>query len=187
MNIYLQAFRIFFKIGIFTLGGGYAMVPLIEEEIVKKHQWVSKEDFLDLLAVSQSAPGIFAVNIAIFIGYKLHKFWGAFWMTLGTILPSFVIMLLIALFFQQIKSIDTVESIFRGIRPAVVALIAAPCLKMAKSARIHRRNVWIPVAAALLIWQLHVSPIYIIILSGVGGYLYGTRRQQRATRKEDPA
>ena len=187
MNFYLQSFLIFARIGLFTIGGGYAMVPLIEAEVVEKQRWITKEEFLDLMALAQTAPGIFAVNIAIFIGYKLHKFWGAFWMTLGTILPSFVIMLLIALLFQQIKSIDTVESIFRGIRPAVVALIAAPCLKMAKSARIHRRNVWIPVAAALLIWQLHVSPIYIIILSGVGGYLYGTRRQQRATRKEDPA
>ena len=186
MNFYLQSFFIFARIGLFTIGGGYAMVPLIEAEVVEKQRWITKEEFLDLMALAQTAPGIFAVNIAIFIGYKLHRFWGAFWMTLGTIFPSFVIMLLIALFFQQIKDIEAVERIFRGIRPAVVALIAAPCLKMAKSARINRYNVWIPIAAALLIWLLHVSPIYIIILSGVGGYLYGTRRRQ-ASGKEGEA
>lgn len=137
MNFYVQSFLIFSRIGLFTIGGGYAMVPLIEAEVVEKKQWITKEEFLDLMALAQTAPGIFAVNIAIFIGYKLHKFWGAFWMTLGTILPSFIIMLLIALFFQQIKSYEVVEHIFQGIRPAVVALIAAPCLKMARSARIN--------------------------------------------------
>ena len=103
MNIYLQAFSIFFKIGIFTLGGGYAMVPLIEEEIVKKHQWVNKEDFLDLLAVSQSAPGIFAVNMSIFIGYKLRGVRGSLVTALGTVLPSFLIILAIAIFFQAFQ------------------------------------------------------------------------------------
>ncbi|MCI5582034.1 MAG: chromate transporter [Phocaeicola plebeius] len=186
MNFYVQSFLIFSRIGLFTIGGGYAMVPLIEAEVVEKKQWITKEEFLDLMALAQTAPGIFAVNIAIFIGYKLHKFWGAFWMTLGTILPSFIIMLLIALFFQQIKSYEVVEHIFQGIRPAVVALIAAPCLKMARSARINRYNVWIPVVGALLIWLLHVSPIYIIIISGLGGYLYGTRKPKTG-RKEEQA
>lgn len=172
MNWYINAFLIFSRIGLFTIGGGYAMVPLIEAEIVDKRRWVGKEEFLDLMALAQTVPGIFAVNISIFIGYKLRKFWGAFFMTLGTVMPSFVIMLLIALFFSQVKQFDVVERIFRGIRPAVVALIAAPCLRMAKSARINRRNVWIPVVGALLIWLLGFSPIYVIILSGLGGWIY---------------
>ena len=91
------------------------MVPLIENELVDKRKWISREDFLDLMALAQTVPGIFAVNIAIFIGYKLKKFWGAFWMALGTILPSFIIMLAIALFFQQFKHIPAVENIFKGI------------------------------------------------------------------------
>ena len=173
MNIYLQAFRIFFKIGIFTLGGGYAMVPLIEEEIVKKHQWVSKEDFLDLLAVSQSAPGIFAVNMSIFIGYKLRGVRGSLVTALGTVLPSFLIILAIAIFFQAFQHNPYVERIFKGIRPAVVALIAAPTFSMAKSAKINRYTVIIPVVSALLIWLLGVSPIYIILLAGIGGFVYG--------------
>lgn len=173
MIFYLQSFLIFLRIGLFTLGGGYAMVPLIESEIVDKRKWVSKDDFIDLLAIAQSAPGVFAVNIAIFIGYKLRKFPGALAMAVGTILPSFVIILTIALFFQQFKQYEAVENVFKGIRPAVVALIAAPCFNLAQSAKINRHTLWIPVVSALFIWQLGVSPVYIIILAGLGGYLYG--------------
>lgn len=172
-NFYLKSFCIFFRIGLFTIGGGYAMVPLIETEIVDKQRWIKKEEFLDLLALAQTVPGIFAVNIAIFIGYKLRKFCGALAMTLGTILPSFLIILSIALFFRQYQHLEIVERIFKGIRPAVVALIASPCFKMARTARISRYNIWIPVVSALLIWLMGFSPIYIIILAGLGGYLYG--------------
>lgn len=104
MNFYIKSFLIFTRIGAFTIGGGYAMVPLIENELVDKRKWISREDFLDLMALAQTVPGIFAVNIAIFIGYKLKKFWGAFWMALGTILPSFIIMLAIALFFPAVQA-----------------------------------------------------------------------------------
>lgn len=130
------------------------MVPLIEADLVDKRKWVKKEDFLDLMALAQTVPGIFAVNIAIFIGYKLKGFWGAFWMALGTVLPSFLIILAIALFFRQFQHVEAVEHVFKGIRPAVVALIAAPTFKMAKSARISRYNIWIPVVSALLIWLI---------------------------------
>lgn len=159
------------------------MIPLIEAEIIDKRKWVSREDFIDLMALAQTVPGIFAVNIAIFIGYKLRKLRGAIAMALGTILPSFVILLAIALFFQQFKHYPAVENIFKGIRPAVVALIAAPTFKMAKSAQINRYNIWIPAVSALLIWQLDFSPVYVIILTGLGGYLYGRYRKKNETRK----
>lgn len=103
-------------------------------------------------------------------------------MTLGTILPSFLIILAIALFFQQFKNYQTVENIFKGIRPAVVALIAAPTFSMAKSAKISRYNCWIPIASALLIWLLGVSPVYIIIIAGIGGFFYG-KYQHKHTSK----
>lgn len=173
MIFYINSFGTFFKIGLFTIGGGYAMVPLIEEEIVNKKQWIAKEDFIDLLAIAQSVPGVFAVNLSIFIGYKLRKFPGALAMALGTILPSFLIILGIALFFQRFKEYEAVENIFKGIRPAVVALIAAPTFSMAKSAKINKYNVWIPIVSALLIWLLGVSPVYIIALAGVGGFIFG--------------
>ena len=88
-NIYWESFNTFFHIGIFTLGGGYAMIPLIEEEVVNKKQWVSKDEFLDLIAIAQSCPGVFAINISIFIGYKLRKIRGALATAFGTALPSF--------------------------------------------------------------------------------------------------
>ena len=173
MNFYLTSFATFFRIGLFTIGGGYAMVPLIQEEIVEKKQWIAREDFIDLLAIAQSVPGVFAVNLSVFIGYKLRKLPGAVAMALGTILPSFLIILGIALFFQRFKEYEAVERIFKGIRPAVVALIAAPTFSIAKSAKINRWNVWIPVASALLIWLMGVSPVYIILLAGIGGFVYG--------------
>ena len=172
-NIYWESFKTFFKIGIFTLGGGYAMIPLIEEEVVNRKQWFSKDEMLDLIAISQSCPGVFAINIATFIGYKLRKTRGAICTTLGTAMPSFLIILAIAMFFSQFKDNKVVAAIFRGIRPAVVALIAVPTFNLGKRAQLNRYTIWIPIACALAIWALGVSPIYIIIIAAIGGYIYG--------------
>lgn len=174
-NIYLDAFLTFFKIGLFTIGGGYAMIPLIEAEIIEKKKWVSHDEFVDLMAIAQSCPGIFAVNIAIFIGYRLRRVKGALVCCLGTALPSFIIILLIALFFHQFKDNQMVAAAFRGIRPAVVALIAVPTYNLAKKAKLNRYTFWIPIVSALLIWLLGVSPILIILIAGVGGYLVGRK------------
>ena len=168
-----ELFKTFFQIGLFTIGGGYAMIPLIEQKVVDEKHWLGREELMDLMAVAQSCPGVFAVNISIFIGYKLRKTPGALLCTVGTALPSFVIILAIALFFQQFRNYSAVESIFRGIRPAVVALIAAPVFRMAKTARICRYNVWIPIVSALAIWLLGFSPVYVVILAALGGYTYG--------------
>ncbi len=168
-----ELFSNFFRIGLFTIGGGYAMIPLIEAKVVDEKRWLEREELLDLIAVAQSCPGIFAINIGIFIGYKLKGLKGAIVTTLGTALPSFLIILAIALCFQQFRDNIYVERIFRGIRPAVVALIAAPVFKMARMAKISRYNVWIPVIATLLIWMMGVSPIYVILVAGIGGYIYG--------------
>lgn len=149
------------------------MVPLIEDEIVTKRNWIAKDDFIDLLAISQSAPGVLAVNISIFIGYRLRGIRGSIITALGTILPSFLIILAIALFFHNFKDNTVVERIFKGIRPAVVALIAAPAFSLAKSAKINRYTIWIPVVAALLIWLTGFSPIWVIVTAGIGGYIYG--------------
>jgi chromate transporter len=168
-----ELFKTFFQIGLFTIGGGYAMIPLIEQKVVDEKHWLGRQELMDLMAVAQSCPGVFAVNISIFIGYKLRKTPGALLCTVGTALPSFVIILAIALFFQQFRNYSAVESIFRGIRPAVVALIAAPVFRMAKTARICRYNVWIPIVSALAIWLLGFSPVYVVILAALGGYTYG--------------
>ena len=149
------------------------MIPLIEEEVVNKHRWVEKEEMLDLIAIAQSCPGVFAINIAIFIGYKLRQERGAIATALGTALPSFLIILAIAIFFKQFEDNRIVAAIFRGIRPAVVALIAVPTFRLGQRAKLNKFTIWIPVACALLIWALGVSPIYIIIAAGLAGYIYG--------------
>ena len=173
-NVYWDSFKTFFKIGIFTLGGGYAMIPLIEEEVVNKKQGVSKDEMLDLIAIAQSCPGVFAINIATFVGYKLHKTRGAIATTVGTALTSILIILAIAIFFGAFKDNPVIAAMFRGIRPAVVALIAVPTFRMAQRAKIGWSNCWIPLVSALAIWALGVSPIYIILVASVCGYLYGT-------------
>lgn len=172
-SFYWNSFKTFFKIGAFTLGGGYAMIPIIESEVVTKHGWLSREEFLDTVAIAQSCPGVFAINISTFIGYKMKKTHGAIVTTLGTALPSFLIILAIAIFFHQFEDNKVVAAVFRGIRPAVVALIAVPTFNLAKSAKIGWSNCWIPVACAIAIWALGVSPIMIIILAALGGFLYG--------------
>lgn len=169
----MNLFTTFFKIGLFTIGGGYAMIPLIEKEVIDKHQWMGQQEFVDLLAVAQSTPGVFAVNMAIFIGYKLRGFYGSVVSTLGAVLPSFLIILCIALFFQQFKDSPIVENVFKGIRPAVVALIAVPTFNVARTAGINKKNVWIPIVSALFIWLLGVSPVWVIVSAGIGGLVWG--------------
>lgn len=149
------------------------MIPLIEAEIIEKKKWVGKEEFLDLMAIAQSCPGVFAINIAIFIGYRLRRVKGAIVSCIGTALPSFIIILLIALFFHQFKDNEIIAAAFRGIRPAVVALIAVPTYNLAKKAKLNRYTFWVPIVSALLIWQLGVSPILIIIAAGIAGYILG--------------
>lgn len=166
-------FLCFSKVGAFTLGGGYAMVPILEKEVVDKHGWIDREEFLNILAVSQALPGLFAMNMASHIGHKLRGVWGGVVSGLGVAVPSIVAILLIAIFFQAFKDNIYVEKFFRGVRPAVVALIAAPCFSMAKSAHINLYNLWIPIVACLLIAAFDVSPIWIILAAGIGGFVYG--------------
>lgn len=178
-KIYLQLFTTFLKIGAFTFGGGWAMISIIEREIVDKHHWISREEFLDLLAISQSLPGILAVNISVSIGDKLRGFKGSAVAALGTILPSFLIILAIAIFLTPdiIKNNSVVSRIFMGIRPCVVALIIAPVITSAKAAGISWKTVWIPVIVAALIY-FGWNPIVFIVLGGLCGYLWLSRQQK---------
>lgn len=131
-----QLFLTYLKVGTFTLGGGYVMIPLIQREIVERHHWMDDEEFMNMIALAQAAPGIVAVNSAIMVGYQLGRkfhrnpYLCAIIASLGSVLPSFVIILAIAMFFTQFKSNPAVEAVFRGIRPAVVALIAATVINM---------------------------------------------------------
>lgn len=171
--MYFELIKTFFKIGIFTLGGGYAMIPLIQEEVVNRHKWIEQKEMVDLIAIAQSCPGVFAINISTFVGYKLYKTRGALCAAIGTAMPSFFIILFIAMFFHAFSDNHVVQAIFRGIRPAVVALIAVPTFNLAKSAGINLRTLWIPVVSALLIWWCGVSPIIIILIAAAAGYAWG--------------
>ncbi len=172
---YGELFLVFFKIGAFTFGGGYAMIPLIRNEVVRKKQWLDDSEFMDMLAIAQSIPGPIALNTALFVGNKRLGFRGSLFSAAGIILPSFIIILLIAILFAQFRDNPLVERIFKGIRPAVVALIAAPLLGLGRSAGVNIKNIWIPVTVALAVWLLKISPIYIIlvaILMGISHLLY---------------
>ena len=170
---YWDLFYSFFKVGTFTIGGGYAMIPLMEDILVDKRQWIDKEEFMNILSISQAMPGVFAVNMATNIGYKLKGVRGSVVAVLGNILVPVAIILLLAIFFRQFRENQVIEAIFKGLRPAVVALIAAPVFSMAKTARISWQNFWIPILSALLIWLLGVSPVIVILVAGVAGFVYG--------------
>ena len=131
--MFWKLFWTYIKIGTFTIGGGYAMLPLIEREVVDKHHWIDGQEFLDMIALAQAAPGLIAVNSAIFIGWKIYGWRGIVATVLGAILPSFIIILLIAMVFRDIHEYPMVEAVFKGVRPAVVALIAATVVRMSKN------------------------------------------------------
>ena len=179
-----EGFKCFLKIGTFPIGGGYAMIPMIKTEIVDRKKWLTEEDFLDLMALSQSLPGIFVVNFCIYIGQRLRGLRGSLAMAAGAVLPSFVIILLIAMCFHNYNQWPAVEAVFKGVRPAVVALIAGPCVSLARTAGIRLINVWIPIFVALAIWLAHISPVYVIALVAVGGFAYGRIVQQEAQDEE---
>lgn len=187
---YLRIFLIFAKIGAFTIGGGYAMIPLIQNEMVNRG-WLDEKEFPNLIALSQAAPGILAVNISIFVGYKLRGTKGSIVATLGSILPSFLIILAIAIAFTGFKDNPVVIRIFKGIRPVVVALIAAPMVRMSMT----NNSVWwqwaIMLAALAMTAFLSISPIYImmcIIVMATAVTVFREKRPGNNTgrhRKED--
>ncbi len=181
-------FITFAKIGAFTFGGGWAMISIIEREVVDKHKWLGKSEFLDLLAVAQSLPGILAVNISVVVGDKLRGLKGSVAAAAGTITPCFLIILAIAMFLtpEMITENPILTAVFKGIRPAVVALIVAPVITSACSAGIGWKTAWIPAAVALLIWsKLPVvsNPILFIVLGGLTGW-WLARRSRNLLKKQ---
>ena len=177
--LYFQLFWTYLKIGTFTIGGGYVMLSMIEHEVVQRRHWISQEEFLNMIALAQAAPGLIAVNSAIFIGWRIGGWRGVIATVLGAVLPSFFIILAIAMVFQDYKDLPAVESIFKGIRPAVVALIAAPLVRMAKSAKITWGTAIIPIAGALLIWLGGLSPVWIILTTVLVTLLYTWLKEKK--------
>jgi len=173
----------FLKIGAFTFGGGYAMIPLIEREVIDRRAWIGRQEFLDLLTLAQSAPGPIAVNTAVFVGYRMRGLRGAAAALLGTVLPSFAIILLVALFFADVRQNPVVDAAFKGMRPAVVALIVGPVVSLARG---MRRPMFVVIAAAALaIWGLGWSPIYVLAASAAAGIAWELTVAGKAKGKKE--
>ena len=180
MGKYRELFASFFKIGIFTFGGGYAMVSIIQREVIDSRGWIKEQEFLDLLTLAQSAPGPISLNTAVFVGYKMYGYRGAVTALAGVVLPSFIIMLLVATFFSQIRHNAVIDAAFKGIRPVVVALMFAPIIGFTKGLR----GIAIAIAAgiALAIWYFGISPVYLLFAGGVIGILLAARRGKEVER-----
>ena len=171
-------FLVFAKIGSFTIGGGYAMIPLIRDELVKRG-WLTDEELPDIIALAQSAPGVLAVNMSIFAGYKMRGFKGSVAATLGSVLPSFLIILLIAMLFTGYQDNPVVVRIFKGIRPVVVSLILVPMIKMARKGN---KTWWawaISVATLFMVAFLKFSPIYILLTLIVAAVCFTLIKERR--------
>lgn len=171
-NQYLQLFSAFFKIGLFTFGGGFAMLPLIEKEIVDRHGWAKQEEILDIFALAQSVPGAIGVNTAVFIGLRLKGLLGAISALLGVVTPSVLVILTIAFFFVQLQANPYLARAFCGIKGAVVGLVAAATLRIGRSAIVDRFSFFVALVAFALSVSGVIPVVGIMILGGLGGVLY---------------
>lgn len=168
----LELFSSIFKIGAFTFGGGYAMIPLIEKEVVDNKGWISKEEFMDILVVSQSLPGALAINTSIFLGYKISGVLGAIIALLAVILPSFIIILIIAIFFMQFRDNYYVNAAFKGITAAVPMLVLVGAISLSKGLDKNIRTVITIIVGIIALEVFNIHPVLVIIISGVYGAIF---------------
>lgn len=167
----VSLFSTFFLIGLFTFGGGYAMLPLIQKEVVGFHHWLTMTEFIDVVGIAEITPGPIAVNTATFVGYKIAGILGSAAATLGVVLPSLIVILLVAALFVKVKDNPYVEAAFSGMRPAVAALIASAAINILPSSITDVRSALIAIASFSLLRYTKVSPILLLLLSGALGAL----------------
>ena len=160
------------------------MLSMVEKAVVDQKKWIASDEFWDMIAIIQSLPGVFAVNTALYVGQKVAGRKGAFASMLGAILPSIVIILLLATVFREFRDNPVVERIFKGIRPCVVALILAPSLRMIKSAKVTWKTAIIPILAVFLIWWCKISPAYVILTAIAGSLVYALIIERKAKEAE---
>ncbi|MBQ3174162.1 MAG: chromate transporter [Alistipes sp.] len=178
MRLLVEIFWTFLKIGAFTFGGGYAMIPLIQHEVINHRRWLREGEFVELLTIAQTAPGPIALNTAVFVGYKLRGYRGAIMAVLGVVVPSFMIILVVAMFFADIRDNVWVDAAFKGMRPAVVALIVAPIVGLTRG-----MNMWLMAVAAdtaLVVWYYGLSPVWFLMAGALGGVLWVAKRGKEA-------
>lgn len=172
MRKIIELFISIFKIGAFTFGGGYAMIPLIEEEVVTKRNWIKKEEFMDILVVSQSLPGALAINTSIFLGYKIAGFIGAVAALLAVILPSFMIIILIATFFMKFRDNEIVNAAFKGISAAVPMLVLVGAISLSRGLKKNTRTVLTIIISVIALSFFDINPILIIAIAAIFGILF---------------
>lgn len=168
----------FLKIGAFTFGGGYAMIPIIQHEVINSRGWLTKEEFVELLTLAQAAPGPIALNTAVFVGYKQRGYLGSLASVLGVVIPSFMIILVVAIFFANMRQNQWVDAAFKGMRPAVVALIVAPIVGLTRG--MHSWLLAISTATALVVWHFGLSPVWFLLAGAVGGILWAAKQGKEA-------
>lgn len=174
-----QLFVTFFKIGAFTFGGGYAMIPLISKEVVENKKWITDDDILEIIAIAESTPGPIAINSATFVGYKVCGFWGSFFATLGTVLPSFCIILAISYVLDEFSHIKAVQYAFNGIRAGVLALLVKALYTMYKKCPKHLVSYFIMGGSFILTAVLDVPVLAVIIGCAVVGLVSSTLASRR--------
>lgn len=171
MKMVFDIFLSFLKVGAFSFGGGYAMISFIQKEMVSKNNWLSNQEFVDIIAISQMTPGPIAINTSTFTGYKIANIYGSIAGTLGVSIVSFTLMTLLASYLSKIKESKTIKDIFRGIRPAVLGLILSAALTVGKTAIIDYKSIIISVLILFSILKLKIHPILNIVLAGIIGYI----------------
>lgn len=171
MKQLFDIFLTFFKLSPITFGGGYAMIPVIQQEIVEKKRWLEEEEVADLFALSGSIPGAIAINTATFIGYRIAGIPGAVFATIGVMVPTFFIVVVLSIFYGFFHDHPKVEAAFEGIRPAVVALIVFAAYKIRKSAVVDKTTFAVAAAALILLLFLHMHPVFVIALGAAAGVL----------------
>jgi len=169
--IYWRIFWEFFKVGLFTFGGGYAMIPLIQRAAVERFHWITMEEFAEVLVISELTPGPFAINSATLIGYKMAHFLGALVGTAGVVLPSFLVILVIASIFPQIQHNPVVQAAFKGLKPAVLGLIVVAALSIGKVALTGIRSAVVTLLVVCGVYFFKVHPVLALIVAGVAGAL----------------
>lgn len=185
MKKLIELFLIFARIGGFTFGGGYAMLPMLQRELVENKKWTTQEELMDYYAIGQCTPGIIAVNVATFVGYSTKGFWGAVSATLGVISPSVVIVCIIAMFISNFQEYEIVQYAFGGIRAAVVALIAASVIKLSKKSVKDIATFIIFLAVTLLSFFTELSPIIFVVAAGVCGLVINIANPKKAKEKKE--
>lgn len=180
--MYFELFKTFFLIGAFTFGGGVAMIPIIEKTVVEEKEWLTPEEFLDALAVTQSSPGVLAANMSTFIGHQIKGFWGAVVSCVGALLPSYLIITLIATFFMDFRNYPIVDYAFMGIRPAVAALILSAVVSMMRKSHMTPPKALIMAGVAIGVGVFGLSPILFLLAGGIGSIVYDKIKKETQTK-----